>query len=801
MKSRATSRVSTLCRSAFLLVALVPGPLRSAADAAEPTADSASEWWPRLTNVYTPVGWKNHLFRFNVFYNGMVMADPCPEHGSPVLQPWRGQGAQLSILPSEHGLDPARWQAGTYQMTGDNGRRWGYQGLLERPTPVVWTEWRQSFRATVGYVLRQEIFAFVPGGREIETGTEPLFAWIRLSVRDIHPLMQPGPCGILVKINKPHWFPEMYEGRNCALRTTDALYPRHLDLTAFGPPDAPGFLVTEPDGRVRLAVAPRAEMEVTLKHRQGSHQQDTNLHVQIPTVRGGFVDLLLPMLPAKREAVLAQVRRGRQAALRECDAYWSRLPASAAVIETPEPYVNHLLQRNLQYAEIVAQKMPDGGHYTNLTGSMVYALLWATPTSMFDTMLLDTLGYHDAVERYLEIFRATQGTVKPPGPGYERHPGYLATPSTLTAVDWLSDHGAILHAVCYHALLTRDEQFVEKWIEPILEACDFIQEARARTDHEGVPGVLPPAVATDRGVATQAVWNIGWNYRGLATAVMLLERLGHPRHVEVAAEARDYRRVFLQALREKTESMPVWTDGKGKQHPIVPMSLSTGGDVHHAFYLDTGPLFLVYAGLLEADDPLMRSTLRYFREGPNHRLHDLHGHHEQPAVLVHELSSCEPCASWNLFHSHQTGDRYRFLEAMYSLLTGAHSRQTYTACETRGGITGLVGHMGIYAVRLAAVDDLVEPGKLHLLRLVPRAWLAVDRWTRFEKVPTVYGPVDLKFRLLDGSRALEVTFSGRWHHGPEKVLLHVPPVPGCTHLVVNGDRHETRPGTVLRIDG
>ncbi len=23
----------------------------------------ARSWWPQLTNVFTPVGWKNHLFR------------------------------------------------------------------------------------------------------------------------------------------------------------------------------------------------------------------------------------------------------------------------------------------------------------------------------------------------------------------------------------------------------------------------------------------------------------------------------------------------------------------------------------------------------------------------------------------------------------------------------------------------------------------------------------------------------------------------------------------------------------------
>lgn len=786
----------------LLIVAACGSPARGQPHApvpAEPDYATASGWWPRLTNVFTPVGWRDHLFRFNVFYNGTIMADPAPAEASPALARWRGLGVQLGVLPSEDGLDPDRWRAGTYQMTGECGRRWGHQGLLDRPTPVVWVEWRQAFRATVGYALRQEVFAHVPGGREIERGDEPIYAWIRLRVRETHPLMPLGRCSILAKMSKPHWFPEMYEGRNCALRRTDSRYPRPLRLERLEGDEGAAYVVTEPDGRVRLAVLPRPDLGVSLERDAGPHGQDTNLHVRMPARRGEAVDLLLPMLPTPRGDVLAEARRGRDAVLRECDAYWSRLPATVARIDTPEAPVNEFLRRNLQYGRIIAQRMPDGGHYTNLTGSYVYSRMWATPTTMFSAMLLDTLGDHAAVARYLEIFRATQGTVKPPGPAYDRHPGYLATPKSLTSVDWLSDHGAILHAVAHHALLTDDPAFVARWTEPVLRACDFIRDARRRTGHDGVVGMLPPAVATDRGVPTQSVWNLGWSHRGLASAARLLRRIGHPRAEEITREASDFRGRFAEALREKTRSMPTWRDPKGDEHPIVPMSLSAGGDVHHAFYLDTGPLFLVWAGVLPASDPLMRSTLGFFREGPNLLLHDFGGHHEQPAVLVHEISSCEPCSSFNIFHSHQLGDRARFLEGMYSMLTGAHSRQTHIACETRGGITGLPGHIGIYALRLAAVDDLLEEDALHLLRLTPLAWLRPDRWTRFESIPTLFGPVDLRFRTEPSGDALRVELRGRFRTRPRRIVLHIPPLRGVESALVNGRRIPVRPGRAIEV--
>ena len=78
-------------------------------------------------------------------------------------------------------------------------------------------------------------------GKDIETGQEPLFAWIRMSIRDVNPIMTPEPCYILVRINKPHIFWEMYRQRNCALRRTDALYPRRLSFEPIGDADRAGL--------------------------------------------------------------------------------------------------------------------------------------------------------------------------------------------------------------------------------------------------------------------------------------------------------------------------------------------------------------------------------------------------------------------------------------------------------------------------------------------------------------------------------------------------------------------------------
>ncbi|MCK5644719.1 MAG: hypothetical protein KAJ19_28225, partial [Gammaproteobacteria bacterium] len=516
--------------------------------------------------------------------------------------------------------------------------------------------------------------------------------------------------------------------------------------------------------------------------------RDYYLSVTLPIVKGAYADLLLPMIPISPEQMNTELELGFEGALRESDRYWSEIPKSAARIETPEKKLNEVIAQNLKFAEVIAEKNPTTGEYSFLSGSWNYARLWPTPTSMVAHMMLDKLGYHEVVERHIGIFLKNQGTVKPPGPSHNLHPGYFSSPKTLTSIDWLADHGAILYEVCKHALLTGDSEFTDRWIDAIIKGCDFIKDARAVTDHEGVPGVLPPAVATDRRIPTQSVWNIGWNYKGLFAAVRLLERIDHPRAEEFASEARGYRDTFIKAFHERTSKIPLWTDRNGKKHPLAPLSLSEGmkeENITQAIYLDTGPMFLVWSGLMEANDSLMKSMVAFFREGPNTRLFDPRSNCWQRSVLIHEISSCEPDYSWNIYHSWQLGDRYRFLEGMYSLLAGGISSQTYISCETRHGIYGNIFTAPLFVdlVRLSVIDDEIAEDELHLLRLVPLAWLKDDFETKFERIPTEFGPVTIIFKLVEHGKALQLNYVPKFRHKPKRVVLHVPPIEGLNRVI------------------
>lgn len=753
------------------------------ATAAEPNIEIASQWWPEIENVWTPLGWKDHPLRFNVLYNGILI-------GEPVRQRAWGQGVQLDFIPSANGALPLAFTGAKPYLLSQQDGGVGEQGWNDTATPVLWTEWR-----TNGLRLCAEMFGHVPGAEPVRTGKEPLFAWVRLKI-----LESDGPGGSerfawWVRIAKPHIVTRMERERNLEARPAQSTYPRELTLDS----GEHGACVIEPDGKVRLGVvAPRTTSVQLLRRAEDGARF---LHVGSPRRKGGLVDLVVPLLPLDRAAFDSELATGFNRALAQSERFWKAGLGGKARVETSEPLVNQAFRVSPKFAEVVAERDPVTGQYSQLSGSWHYEKLWATPTSMNLTMILDRLGYHLEVEKYLEIFKANQGTVRPPGGHYQLHPGYLSTPKTLTSIDWLTDHGAILHAVCLHALITGDEWFIADWTPAILKACDFIRDSRAMTNHGGVEGILPSAVPTDERIPLQAVWNDGWNYKGLVSAVRLLERRGHPRAGEFASVARDYKASFVRALREAARHTPKWTAANGREHHFVPTALPGGGDLAHPFYLDTGPLFLVYAGLVDANDELMRSALDYFRAGPSARTYDLKGNWTQPPSLRHELSSCEPCYSWNVFHAYQTGDRARYLEGMYSLFAGALSRHTSIGCEHRGGIGGTLfsSCLPLELARLAVIDDELNPVELHLLRLVPQAWLTPDRPTRFEDMRTCFGSISLRFQLRQHGRRLAVSLQTRFHDAPKRILLHVPPLPELREVTVNGRPQPARPGDVLTL--
>jgi hypothetical protein len=773
---------------------LVPTPAQL-----EPNIQLASNWWPAERQVWTPLGWKGHLFRFNQFYNGSVICEPGAVFAGPKpdVVPYQGKNFQLTVtMPRRDGsFAPFPNIDGNDIWNYDLGLR--KQGWVqETETPRLWTE----FRRQEGLVLREYVFAHVKGGQAVDTAIEPIYAWIRFNVEHVDERAAPAAFSFMLRLSKAYYklngqF-EQQDGVPMAVRPGVAALDGPLSMGRIWNPTGVPMQVPIADsaGNVRLIVCTPQHGTISMTENT-DHPGVFDLVLGMPASVGTHIDVMVPMLPQPVAEANRELALGHDGALAECEAFWRPQANTVVAISTPEPYVNEFFHRSPQLAQIVAEKSTDTHLYTFLSGSYAYDVLWSTPTAMVSHMFLDLLGYHDVVEQHIEIYKVSQGSRLPPGPAFagQTWPGYLSTPVTLQAIDWMSDHGAILEILARHALLTNRQAFITEWLDPILAACDFIKQAVALTNHGGVPGLIPPAVNSDEGIITQGISSQAWSYRGLRTSVRLLRRLGHPRAAEFDALATSFQQTYVAAMRDLAAKSPTWTDANGNKQPVLPASF-TGerGQFPELVMFDVGALMSVFAGLMPATDPIMSSYLDFFRVGPNTQLFDAAHHNAlDRVVLDHEQSSAEPCYSWNLFHSWQLNDRARYLEGMYGLLVGGISQDTYISCEHRNAIYGnlFTEPLITWATRHAVIDDEIVDDELHLMRLCPLAWITSSTVTQFARVPTIYGPVDLSFQLAVDGRTLDVTFTPSWHHQPGKVVLHSPPLPTLNVIRVNGRGH------------
>lgn len=772
----------------------------------EPDAEAARHWWPPQRQVWTPVGWKGHLFRFDVFYNGAILSHPAvalaPSSAptlKPYLKPYVGKDFQVTpVMPQGSGF-PALSTTPYYLHRGDFGV--GLQGWrTDTETPVLWTEHRRQ----AGLVLRQETFAHLKGGGEVDTADEPIYSWTRFTVDHVDDHDAPAEFSFVLRLSRVFYRhvvgpPEQQEGfLTIESRPAAAPLDGPLRIDRIWNPDGKPLTVPvyDHEDQVRMIIGTPAGGTISLSAAE-DHDQVYDLKLGLPVKEGTSIDVLLPAVPQPKAEALREWEIGHDAALAECETFWAP-PAKATELITPEPHTNEYFRRSVQLAEVIAEKSPDSGKYTFLTGSYGYDLLWSTPTSMIGHMFLDLLGRHEVVERHIDLYLDVQGKRKPPGQAYSTLPadGFFATPLSLQSFDWLGDHGAILEVAARHALLSWDDAYTKRWLPAIVKACEFIKAAVEFTGHDGVPGLMPGAASNDTGVEQQSIWIQVWNYKGLASSVELLRREKHPRAEEFATVAAKFKEAFVTALRAAAKDAPTWTDPDGTEHPILPSKFH--GPASPWPYLeafDTGALTAVWAGLLPAADPLMRSYVEFYRVGPNTKLFDPWHHTAlDRVVLDHEQSSGEPCYSWNLFHTWQLGDRDRFLEGLYGLMLGACSENTFIAGEHRNAMYGtlFVQPLVTWAARTALVDDGLDPDELHLLRLCPLAWLVDGTATKLLRAPTRYGTVSLELSRDDENRQLDVKLDVSWKRKPKRIVLHPPPIPDLLRITVNGTGYPAR---------
>jgi len=252
-------------------------------------------------------------------------------------------------------------------------------------------------------------------------------------------------------------------------------------------------------------------------------------------------------------------------------------------------------------------------------------------------------------------------------------------------------------------------------------------------------------------------------------------------------EAAQYRSAFQRAYRAVVTKSRRWKAPDGNWVPFTPPTLAEakGYEAAHPFNLDTGAMVLVFGELFEASDPIMRAAVRWFREGPQVKHFRKFSSEFQVPVLCAEISSCEPCYSWNIFHSFELGDREKFSMGLYSLFAGGACRQNFVSCETREAVFGNCFTHGpaLMLMRMAVLHEVEDT--LHLLRMAPVSFFENGGF-EWKRAPTWFGQVSIAACYESRTRTLHVHYKGPIRSKPARTILHLPPIEGMTKVVFGG---------------
>ncbi len=741
------------------LVLLLP------AHAAEPTYAQAVVRWPDMRRPIAFLGCKNHPFEFGVMWNGNISATPgelITEADRLLFTKTKADAALVSFSIGERpDFEHRRDDDGSTEPS-----------LLEGDLPIS----EVKMKSGNGVLLEEALAVDSQGNASAAAWDSPVFLRLRLKV--IEPGSGATAIHLWIQIASDRVFYAMNARRNVRIPFVAPKYPHDLR--------ASGLDLVDETGRIVLTASKPGRYYSRLQNEQTSlglieTGMDANLWTfEIPRRTGAALDLILPFSPA--DAASLRTLRGISYDQSRASVvnFWKAEEARGMQVDVPDPQLNRLWNYTVPLSFITADTYPNGDHVLK-TSPHHYEAYWPTPMSLNLVDLIER-GYLTEAKSFLEPFLDTNRYSPVPSSSAWSTAGYISGPREHLAIPWTGDHGAILWAASEYYLMSRDREFLKEWLPKMIKGVEWIADERNHTRLAGGPdaGLMPAARGFDGGSDDQHLaWIDAWMYRALASVTEVLQSIHYKDAERWARERDDYRECFQAAYRKHVERTVRWKDASGEMVPFIPWSFEqTDPKTLHIFYVDCGPMFLGVAGLLNANDPIMTLAMKWLNEGPNAGSADPDWtEFTNTPTLRYEMSSVEPCYSWNIYLRFLRNERDKFLEGFYSLAAGSVSRKFMGGDEHRDGIQDLPTMNSVIDNHLR--NMLVfenEGGKgLDLLRNSPSAWLLPEKDIRVRNALTVFGT--LSFQVHSSEKEITATIECP-KNGPAWLHLYLNPPPG-----------------------
>ena len=495
---------------------------------------------------------------------------------------------------------------------------------------------------------------------------------------------------------------------------------------------------------------------------------------------GGRVacEFAVPHRPLSRERAAALSRADFDERLDECRAFWMDKLEPGAHVALPEKRVDEMVRAGRLHLDLVAYGLEPDGPLAAVVG--VYSPIGSESAPI--VLFHDCMGRHDLARRAIDFFLEKQ-----------HEDGFIQNFNGYTL-----ETGGVLFMIGEHYRFTRDLEWLRGVKAKALKSCRYIIDWRGRNLRADLRGrgygMLDGKVA-DPNDPTRYFMNSGFACLGLKRAAEWLAEFD-PKEAEVlAAEAEAFRGDIRTALVECIARSPVVPLGDGTWCPTAPpWAEATGAQ---ALYCEgescfthesvscrdslLGPLWLVFQEVLEPREEMSRILLESNAELATQR----------------NVPFSQPYYCRSDYVHLRRGEVKAFLKRYYSGFAALADRETYTWWEHFHHVSPhKVTEEAWFLMETRWMLLLEEDRDLHLLRAIPRAWLAPGRRIAFENMATYFGPVSLEVESRAGGEEIRARYACAAGRGPARLLLRLPHPEGLRPKKIAGGDYCARTETV-----
>ncbi len=473
--------------------------------------------------------------------------------------------------------------------------------------------------------------------------------------------------------------------------------------------------------------------------------------------------------------------------------YWKTRLAEGMQVEIPDPHLQNIYNASLHHFLLALTKDGKCREYYPNVAMLFYGSIGSESSPVMQ--VIDMRGMHDRAARCLQAWISTQGDSMPAGDYVSKEGGFFHFWPNYTI-----DQGMILWTLAEHYLYTRDREWLRKVAPQMVAGCDFIIQARKRTQKLPPGGQRPLSygLAPAGCVADPRDWEYsfmlnGYFYLGLKKCGQVLQDVDSRNARRIATEAADYLKAIKRALGQSIVRSPVTRLRDNTSVPSVPSYLGLRGfssdvkdsadpDRRHGYAYDVtiGPFHLLKSEVVEPDGLEVTSMLNYledyffmftplpsrvnlemlakdwFNLGGFGKLQPYYCHYQEAYLLRDEIPN--------------------FLRGFFNTLAAIADPQTLTFQEELdfGGGQPDKTHEEAWFMHQFRYMLLMEIGNdLYLARGTPRRWLEDGKQVAVRHAPSYFGKLSYNIQSAVSRGRIEAVVDLPRRNRPANVYLRL----------------------------